>query len=199
MTTYADHGDAGSPAETTSGSPRQNPLTPYASARHFLGAELRTWRQARQLSVAELARRIFVSRELLQEVETAQRRASQDLIRACDTELDTGGALGRLLDFIAHAEQAPAPKPQPTLPTPPRLLIRVTAEVVPPSESTGRSTMWPHDEGLARIYPLDDHRRRRIGMTLDPQPGAEGLIRLMTEAGLAGTNGTDREPLDEAD
>lgn len=70
--------------------------------------------------------------------------------------------------------------------------------VVPPSESTGRSTTWPHDEGLARIYPLDG-RRRRIGMTLDPQPGAEGLIQLMTEAGLAGTNGTDREPLDEAD
>ena len=198
MTTYADRGDAGSPAETTSGSPRQNTLTPHTSARHFLGAELRTWRHARQLSVAELARRIFVSRELLQKIETAQRRASQELIRACDTELDTGGALGRLLDFIAHAEQAPASKPQPTLTTPPSLFIRVTVEVVPPSDSTGRPTTWPNTEGLATIYPLDDRRRQRTGMTLDPKPGTEGLIQLVT-AGLACTNGSDREPLDEAD
>jgi hypothetical protein len=103
-------------------------------------------------------------------IETGQRRAwraSRNLSRAGDTELDTGGALDRLLDFIAHTEPTATPRPQPTLPTPPSILIRVTAEVVPPLTSTGRPTTSPHGEGPARIYPLDDRR---------PQPGADGMI-----------------------
>lgn len=155
----------------------QGALTPHASARHFLGAELRRWRRRRELSVAELARSIYVSRELLQKVETAQRRATADLIRACDTELDTDGALGRLLDFITHAEQAVPPAPPPTSP-PAQVIVKITAEVVPVRAPSTRSASDVHGDGLAKVYRLTD-RRRHAAMTIDPAGPSTGAVHLM--------------------
>jgi transcriptional regulator with XRE-family HTH domain len=105
-------------------------LTPNASPRHLLGAELRQWRQARGLSVAQLAGLVYVSRELLQKVETAHRNAGQYLVAACDTVLDTGGALARLLNFALHQEQEhartaqPEPAAEPPIDSPPPPLCR---------------------------------------------------------------------------
>lgn len=142
----------------------QGSLTPYASARHFLGAELRRWRHTRQLSVAELARQVYVSRELLQKVETAQRRASADLIRACDRALDTGGTLGRLLDFVTHTEQTLAAVPQPTPPQ--NILIKIIAELVAAEPPNTQPAAVGH-QGLAKVYPLTG-RRQRMAVVLDP-------------------------------
>jgi transcriptional regulator with XRE-family HTH domain len=198
MATYAADGDAGSLVGNAPGGPRHNPLTPHASGRHFLGAELRVWRHKRELSVAELARRVYVSRELLQKIETAQRRASPDLIHACDTALDTAGALGRLLDFIEHAERVPARQPQPTQPAPPNLLIRITAELVPSPPATDRSAAWPNVDGLARIYPLGDRRRHRIEVTPHPPLAMAGVTQLLTAASVH-PHDADREALDRPD
>jgi transcriptional regulator with XRE-family HTH domain len=172
---------------------QQNLLTPHASARHFLGAELRLWRQARHLSVAELARRVFVSRELLQKIEMAQRRASTDLIRACDTVLDTGGALSRLLDFIIHTERAPASTPQPSPAAPPaNVRITITAEVVQPTMPTGHPTSKASGDGLATVHPLTG---RRVGITLDPPPSSDGMLRRMAvEAQHTHTSATELGP-----
>lgn len=158
----------------------QGALTPYASARHFLGAELRRWRNTRQLSVAELARQVYVSRELLQKVETAQRRASADLVHACDTALDTGGILGRLLNFITHTERAPAPAPPP-LPT---VLIRITAEVIPAETPSARSTVLAGGDGLAKVLQ-STQRHRPVAVIVDSQvlntidiPGGETCVEI---------------------
>ncbi|MFD0580957.1 helix-turn-helix domain-containing protein [Dactylosporangium darangshiense] len=73
-----------------------NVLTPEVSPRHLLGAELRRWRVQRQLSAAKLASLIYVSPDLLLRIERAERRASLELIVACDAALNTGGALCQL-------------------------------------------------------------------------------------------------------
>jgi transcriptional regulator with XRE-family HTH domain len=154
-------------------------LTPNASPRHLLGAELRRWRQARGLSVAQLAGLVFVSRELLQKVETAQRNGGQDLITACDAVLDTGGALTRLLDFAVHQEHEhermtagePVAEPSGESSTAGSvsILITVSAEVLPSPGSDGDT---PRREpvraavagtGSARIYQFPtSHRGRRL-------------------------------------
>jgi transcriptional regulator with XRE-family HTH domain len=125
-------------------------LTPNESPRHFLGAELRRWRLLRQLSPSELAGRVFVSRDLLHKVERAERRASQNLTRALDEALDTGGALGRLLDFVTHAEQASVVEPERELAAPTAVTITITAEIVSPN-GPGRIPARRAGGG-ARIY-----------------------------------------------
>lgn len=138
--------------------PRPTPLTPHASARHYLGAELRWWRESRQLSSAELAGKVFVSQDLIRKVERAQRRADVDLIAACDVALDTGGTLGRLLDYVRHLEQAAKREPLPTPHTPPvSIRLNITAEVVPDIPDTPPGTAPP---GEARIYAFPGSGRR---------------------------------------
>ncbi|MDG4749928.1 helix-turn-helix transcriptional regulator [Micromonospora sp. WMMD718] len=77
-------------------------LTPQASGRHFLGAELRCWRQQRGLSLARLAARVYLSPDLLGRMEKAERAASLDAMVRCDEVLQTGGALARLWRFVNH-------------------------------------------------------------------------------------------------
>ena len=83
------------------------PLTPFTSPRHFLGAELRWWREHRHLSLADLQRKVHFSEALLTKVEKAERGPSAALITACDTALDAGGALTRLLAFVESYDPAP--------------------------------------------------------------------------------------------
>jgi transcriptional regulator with XRE-family HTH domain len=75
-------------------------LTPHASGRHFLGSELRWWRQHKGLTLAQLASAIHVSPDLLTKIEKADRSASEDVLSRCDHALNTGGALGRLRTFV---------------------------------------------------------------------------------------------------
>lgn len=142
-------------------------LTPHVSPRHFLGAELRRWREVRGLSAKDLAGRVHVSPDLVQKVEKAQRQASADLVRGCDATLDTGGALGRLLDYITHLEQAPEPEPLPAPPAPSvSITVKITAEVAPdepgdlPGSALARS-------GEARIYAFPGSQRRSRGRSRD--------------------------------
>jgi transcriptional regulator with XRE-family HTH domain len=86
---------------------RPKTLTPEASPRHLLGAELRRWRVQRRLSAAGLASMVYVSPDLVLKVERAERRATPDLVAACDAALDTGGALRRLMQRVAQDEQEP--------------------------------------------------------------------------------------------
>jgi transcriptional regulator with XRE-family HTH domain len=148
-------------------------LTPNASPRHLLGAELRRWRHTRGLSVSQLAAMVYVSRELLQKVESAHRNASADLVAACDLALDTGGVLARLLEFAEyqegeHARQANAaasdvpPASPPSVTAPVSILFTVTAELMTPTpydreadETSARAV----EAGGARIYRFPASRR----------------------------------------
>ena len=71
-------------------------LNPFASPRHYLGAELRAWRQLRGYSLAQLGRIVHVSGDLLGKIEKAQRRPAEELIERCDDVLDAAGILCRL-------------------------------------------------------------------------------------------------------
>jgi hypothetical protein len=77
-------------------------LTPLASARHFLGAELRHWRCLRGMSLATLGRAVHVTGSLLGKVEKADRWPGTDLIRRCDVALDSAGVLYRLYELAEH-------------------------------------------------------------------------------------------------
>ncbi|NUT34371.1 MAG: helix-turn-helix domain-containing protein [Hamadaea sp.] len=76
------------------------PLTPHASARHFLGAELRHRRLRAGLSMNQLAPLVLASPDLLAKVERAVRFPSEDLVTRCDHELGADGYLIRLHGLV---------------------------------------------------------------------------------------------------
>jgi hypothetical protein len=73
-----------------------------------------------------LARIVYASPDLLGKIEKADRSANLDIIRRCDAALDTGGALGRLWNFIERptASQGSSSGPSPVRM---RLVARVAA------------------------------------------------------------------------
>src|SRR4051812_36367794 len=73
-------------------------VDPY-SPQAIWGRELRHHRAQAGLTQAELAERINFSESLISGAETGQIPASIPFAKACDRELDTGGALLRALDF----------------------------------------------------------------------------------------------------
>ena len=86
------------------------PLTPYASARHFFGAELRHLRMRAGLSHYALAVRVHVQCSLIGKVELAQRHPSRDLAERCDRVLGAAGELLRLHGLV-QAERDNLPPP----------------------------------------------------------------------------------------
>ncbi|MGI8328383.1 helix-turn-helix domain-containing protein [Actinomadura scrupuli] len=64
------------------------------------GAELRFYRDRASLSQDQLARQIGFSLAQVSSLETARRRPTQQVATLCDSVLDTGGALLRLLDHL---------------------------------------------------------------------------------------------------
>jgi transcriptional regulator with XRE-family HTH domain len=136
-------------------------LTPHASPRHFLGAELRSWRQRRGLSLVALGRAVYTGPDLLRKVEKAARVPSAELIRRCDEELDAGGALVRLHCFVDHLgatmrKPATAPSESPST-----ILVKIVAEVVPDGPASKNNSDRPAEAiGGARIYALEPARPR---------------------------------------
>src|ERR1051326_3470182 len=86
-------------------------LTPHVSLRHFLGAELRHWRQGAGLSPARLGEQVNYSGALIAKVEKAERAPTAALAQACDRVLGTGGVLSRLVELIEAADQEDATAP----------------------------------------------------------------------------------------
>lgn len=73
-------------------------VDPY-SPQAIWGRELRHYRKRAGRTQAELAERINFSESLISGAETGQLAASIPFAEACDRELETGGALLRMLDF----------------------------------------------------------------------------------------------------
>jgi transcriptional regulator with XRE-family HTH domain len=80
-------------------------LSPYASARHFFGAEVRLRRLAAGLSQDHLAEQVITATSTVNKVELARRFPSADFATRCDAVLNAGGALIRLHQ-LAMAERA---------------------------------------------------------------------------------------------
>ncbi|MGH2381843.1 MAG: helix-turn-helix domain-containing protein [Candidatus Limnocylindria bacterium] len=75
---------------------RPNELTPDASPRHLLGAELRAARLQKNMSLAELGKALHRNASYLAKIERAERAAPADLLKDCDEILQTHGLLERL-------------------------------------------------------------------------------------------------------
>lgn len=85
-------------------------LRPHESLHHFWGAELRALRTARDLSLAELGRRVHCNPSYLAKIERAERPIPATLVESCDRALDASGTLVRL-HALAAAEREQAAKP----------------------------------------------------------------------------------------
>jgi len=103
------------------------------------------------MSLAQLARVVYVSPDLLAKIEKADRVGSLEVIGRCDDALNTGGALGRLWRFVEQqvASQVPARWPS-TSP----VLIKVIAEVVALSVVEPQPSPTAETHGGARLYAL---------------------------------------------
>jgi transcriptional regulator with XRE-family HTH domain len=83
---------------------RPNELTPHASPRHFWGAELRSRRTAKGLSLDALGKLVYRDRSYLAKIEKGERNIPEDLARACDQAVGAGGTLIRLHALIMSAD-----------------------------------------------------------------------------------------------
>lgn len=75
---------------------RPNDLTPHASPQHYLGAEMRAWRNQRGLSLGKLSETALFNTSYMARVERGVQAASADLVRAYDRALGASGSLVRL-------------------------------------------------------------------------------------------------------
>lgn len=77
-------------------------LTPHAGPYHYLGAEMRTWRTQRRLSLAKLGRKITFNPSYMARVERGEQAPSADLVTAYDHALSAGGSLVRIYRRITE-------------------------------------------------------------------------------------------------
>ena len=125
-------------------------LQPFASLRHYLGAELRAWRLLRGYSLARLGGEVHVSGDLLGKIEKAQRGPADDLIARCDDVLDAGGALRRLHGLTCRGLRGLDSEPE------------APAPAGASSSSIGRPTHPNWASGTAEVVNIAAYRRRRI-------------------------------------
>jgi len=83
-------------------SPKQ--LQPARSVLHFFGAEVRRLRVALGMSQADLGNALFVHKDLIRKIESAERMPTDDLVNECDRVLGSDGGLRRLLPIL-HRER----------------------------------------------------------------------------------------------
>lgn len=81
-------------------------LTPWRSAVHFFGAQVRCWRTLRRLSQATLGTKTHDSSALIGKIEKGERYPSLALARRLDEALNTGGALERLWPQVERERAA---------------------------------------------------------------------------------------------
>ncbi|MFJ8685492.1 helix-turn-helix domain-containing protein [Micromonospora wenchangensis] len=126
-------------------------LRSHASARHFLGAELRYWRQQRGLSLARLVAPVYVSPDLLGKIEKAKRTASLDVMSRCDQALETGGALAHLRRFVDHYSAA-QPQTDASVMNPTRIMVVMEIPAAGPIDSAAVPLV--NSGGRTRSYAL---------------------------------------------
>ncbi|UUN28201.1 helix-turn-helix transcriptional regulator [Streptomyces sp. FIT100] len=81
---------------------RPKELTPHASPLHYLGAEMRAWRNQRGLSLGKLGQAIVFNSSYMARVERGDQAPSPDLVHAYDSALGASGALIRLHESITQ-------------------------------------------------------------------------------------------------
>ncbi|MGH3913666.1 MAG: helix-turn-helix domain-containing protein [Pseudonocardiaceae bacterium] len=85
-------------------------LTPHQNLHHYWGAELRTLRTTRRLSLAELGKLLHCDPSYLAKIERAERPIPTTLAHSCDRALEADGVLVRL-HALAEATTEQTTKP----------------------------------------------------------------------------------------
>ncbi|HEX8347740.1 MAG TPA: helix-turn-helix transcriptional regulator [Actinoplanes sp.] len=75
-------------------------LQPARSVLHFVGAEIRRLRVDLGMSQADLGSALFVHKDLIRKIESAERMPTDDLVDQCDRILAADGELRRLLPML---------------------------------------------------------------------------------------------------
>jgi transcriptional regulator with XRE-family HTH domain len=75
-------------------------LQPARSVLHFFGAEARRLRVAAGMSQADLGNALFVHKDLIRKIESAERMPTDELVDECDRVLRAEGDLLRLLPIL---------------------------------------------------------------------------------------------------
>lgn len=134
-------------------------LRPTRSALHFFGAEVRRLRQHSGMSQASLGKLLFVHKDLIRKIESAERMPSEDLVTRCDEILGASGGLRQLLPML-HRER----------------LLRLTRDTS--TESPGfRSEAIDRPVLDWLLCSTQDARRSRGGSEVEMQAG-ELLLQL---------------------
>lgn len=147
---------------------RPNELTPHASPQHYLGAEMRAWRNQRGLSLGKLSKAIIFNSSYMARVERGEQAASADLVRAYDSALGASGSLVRLHESIAQGASLDALRthhvanPRTHVSKPPVTLA---------GESEGEATS---SEGLSVPVRTDDGRIIFVSLSRRALIGALG-------------------------
>ena len=81
---------------------RPRKLTPEAGPWHYLGAEMRAWRNQRGLSLAKLSKKILFNPSYMARAERGDQTPSADLVTAYDHALEASGALVRIYRRITE-------------------------------------------------------------------------------------------------
>ncbi|MFD0856864.1 Scr1 family TA system antitoxin-like transcriptional regulator [Actinomadura adrarensis] len=97
----------------------------------YWGDELRYHREEAGLTQTELARRVFVSPSLIAMIETGRRAPKPQFIKATDTALDTGGALGRLWKRIIQSSYLEWFRPFVDVESDAETILEFSAQAVP--------------------------------------------------------------------
>jgi transcriptional regulator with XRE-family HTH domain len=79
-------------------------LQPARSVLHFFGSEVRRLRLTLGMSQADLGTALFVHKDLIRKIESAERMPTDDLVNACDQVLGADGGLRRLVPIL-HRER----------------------------------------------------------------------------------------------
>ncbi|MGI5469645.1 helix-turn-helix domain-containing protein [Streptomyces sp. CA-132043] len=144
---------------------RPNQLTPHESPIHYLGAEMRAWRNERGLSLGALGKQIRFNSSYMARAERGGQAPSADLVAAYDRALGASGALIRLhasiaqgvpLDRLASGHVA---KAGPHVAKAPAALVGETDNQAPSEE--GMSVPVRTDDG--RIIFVSLSRRTLLG------------------------------------
>ena len=143
---------------------RPRELTPEAGPRHFVGAELRARRTARNMSLADLSREVHIDTSHLSRFERAERPIPLDVLARCDGALRADGALVRLgallsADDRGHVANSPADVARPA-----EALDHARVHEAPLVASDGDAVTIPVRAADGRIVYVSISRREFFGI-----------------------------------
>lgn len=143
---------------------RPRELTPEAGPRHFVGAELRARREARNMSLSDLSREIHIDKSHLSRFERAERPIPAEVLARCDDALKADGALARLGALLAAEDRGHVANSAADVARPTDALDHVHVHEAPLVAGDGDAVTIPVRAADGRIMYVSISRREFFGV-----------------------------------